>query len=72
MARPTALGIATETLSFVTSNAAVMPLIGGVTSAGLFNGDPILKALLEAGIVPTILHRGDDGTIFKLRPPTAA
>ena len=33
---------------------------------------PILKAPLEAGIVPTMEDRGDDGTIFESRPPTAA
>ncbi|MHA7601389.1 hypothetical protein ACX12L_15760 [Alicycliphilus sp. T452] len=35
-------------------------------------GDPILKAPLEAGIVPTMEDRGDDGTIFESRAPTAA
>ena len=35
-------------------------------------GNPILKAPLEAGIVSTMEDRGDDGTIFKSRPPTAA
>ena len=35
-------------------------------------GDPILKTSLEAGIVPTMEDRGDDGTIFKSRTPTAA
>ena len=35
-------------------------------------GEPILKAAREAGIVPTMEDRGDDGTTFESRPPTAA
>lgn len=35
-------------------------------------GEPILKAARESGIVPTMEDRGDDGTTFESRPPTAA
>ena len=35
-------------------------------------GDPILRIQREAGIVPTMEDRGDDGTFFKSRPPAPA
>ena len=52
-----------------TGGAAVLALHPGRVYAA---GDPILKAPLEAGIVPTMEDRGDDGTIFESRAPTAA
>lgn len=46
---------------------------GFVSDAGVYAaGDPILNAPLEAGIVPTMEDRGDDGKFFESRPPTAA
>ena len=47
-------------------------LISDIGEATYAAGDPILKAPLEAGIVPTMEDRGDDGTIFESRAPTAA